>query len=401
MNKNVFSLIPVCSLIGLFNVAMDVDVAKAAFVGPIFYGDAPDAHHPWAVHDGNRPQPKLVTAGTFSSQEQPGKPPSDAIVLFDGTDLSHWVADDGKPTKWIAKDGAMECVPKSGFIRTKESFGDCQLHVEWAAPTKVEGESQGRGNSGVFLMGLVEVQVLDNYNNPTYPDGSAASVYGVNPPMANALRPPGQFQVYDIIFRRPIYKDGQAVDPGYVTVFENGVLVQDHTMLEGGTGHMTRAKPGPFPEKGPLQLQDHGNPVRYRNIWYRPLPPRQVEGGTDGYLTTEATMAKRKEIAAALRADAGKLKGSENNNMRELLKLAESLEYEKDDGTLHQVESMSGDYVSNLKKLSGSELEGKKDEAKRLRDALRFLAKFNAIPGDFTPKKELDQIVKDHNWDKR
>ena len=198
----------------------------------------------------------------------------------------------------------MECVPGSGYVRTKAKIGDCQLHVEWAAPTKAEGESQGRGNSGVFLMGLVEVQVLDNYNNPTYADGFAASVYGVNPPMANALRAPGQFQTYDIVFRRPIYKDGQPVDPGYVTVFENGVLVQDHTRLEGGTGHMARSKPGPFPEAGPLKLQDHGNPVRYRNIWYRPLPPRAIEGGTDGYLTTEATMAKRKEIAAMLRQQA-------------------------------------------------------------------------------------------------
>ena len=223
--------------------------SQAANVGSPFYGDAPDDHHPWAIHDRNRPQPPLVTPGALSTQDEPGKPPSDAIVLFDGTDLSKWEADEGNgvPTKWVIKNGAMECVPGSGYIRTKAKFGDCQLHVEWAAPTKVQGESQGRGNSGVFLMGLVEIQVLDDYNNPTYADGFAASVYGQHPPMANALRPPGQYQTYDIVFRRPIYKDGQQVDPGYVTVFENGVLVQDHAIIEGPTGHMARSKPEPFP----------------------------------------------------------------------------------------------------------------------------------------------------------
>src|SRR5450756_2082521 len=180
----------------------------AASTGSPFYGDAPDEHHPWAVHDQNRPQPKLVTPGTFSSQEQPGKPPSDALILFDGSNLSKWEADKGQgiPTQWIVKDGAMECVPGSGYIRTKEKFGDCQLPLEWVAPTKVQGDSQGRGNSGVFLMGVVEIQVLDDYNNPTYADGFASSVYGINPPMANALRPPGEFQTYDIVFRRPIYQ---------------------------------------------------------------------------------------------------------------------------------------------------------------------------------------------------
>ncbi len=316
MNNLYLSTITFCGLLTF------VRAVEAASVGSAFYGDAPDQHHPWAVHDPNRPQPKIITPGTFSSQQEPGKPPADAIVLFDGKDLSKWEGDDGTPTKWIVKDGAMECVPKSGYIRTKESFGDCQLHVEWTAPTKVEGESQGRGNSGVFLMGLVEIQVLDNYNNPTYADGMAGAIYGVNPPMANALRPPGEFQVYDIVFRRPIYKEGRAVDPGSVTVFENGVLVQDHAMLEGETGHMTRSKPRAFPEKGPLKLQDHGNPVRYRNIWYRPLPPRAVEGGTDGYLTTEATMAKRKEIAMMVRADAEKRKAG-GNPMSEWFRLAE------------------------------------------------------------------------------
>ncbi len=269
-----------CSnFISFCTVLLLIPAGHAASSGNAFYGDAPDEHHPWAVHDPNRPQPKVVTPGTFSSPEKAGAPPSDAIVLFDGTDLSKWEsAKDGSSCKWSVIDGVMQVVPSSGDSRTTDKFGDCQLHIEWAAPREVKLDSQGRGNSGIFLMGLVEIQVLDSYNNLTYADGHAASVYGVNPPMANALRPPGEFQVYDIIFRRPIYKDGSPVDPGYVTVFVNGVLVQDHTALEGPTGHMGRSKPGAFPAKGPLQLQDHGNTMRFRNIWYRELPPRAVEG---------------------------------------------------------------------------------------------------------------------------
>ena len=375
---------------------------QAANTGSPFYGDAPDEHHPWAVHDQNRPQPPLVTPGSFSTQEQPGKPPSDAVILFDGSDLSKWEADQGThvPTKWVVKDGAMECVPGSGYIRTKDSFGDIQLHVEWAAPTRVQGESQGRGNSGVFLMGLVEIQVLDNYNNPTYADGFAASVYGVNPPFANALRPPGQFQCYDIVFRRPIYKDGNVVDPGYVTVFENGVLVQDHTMLEGGTGHMARSKPGPFPQAGPLKLQDHGNPVRYRNIWYRPLPPRAVEGGTDGYLSAEATAAKRAQIAAKIRDDAAKLKNPANP-VPEMLRLAESLVYELDADAAQRAEQLATEYWTSIEQLPADKLAAKKDEIRHLRDVCKYLARFKLIPDDAEPKLKLEALIKQHNWDKK
>src|SRR5438105_687343 len=360
---------------------------RAASSGSAFYGDAPDEHHPWAVHDPNRPQPKVVTPGTFSTPEQPGQPPSDAIVLFDGTDLSKWEsAKDGGSPKWLIKDGVMQVAPSSGDLRTKDKFGDCQLHIEWAAPKEVKGDSQGRGNSGIFLMGRVEIQVLDSYNNLTYADGHAASIYSVNPPMANALRPPGEFQVYDIVFRRPIYKDGQPVDPGHVTVFVNGVLAQDHTELECGTGHMGRAKPGPFPEKGPLQLQDHGNPMRFRNIWYRELPPRAIEGGTDGQpLTTEATMAKRKEIAAAIRQDA-ETHANGANALPQLLRLMESLEYEKDEPTVQKVEQMSGQYLQALKQLaqgSPDQIKAKKDEAKRLGSAFGFLARFKILPADF------------------
>ena len=390
------SLTSLCAVLSLSTAAI------AANVGSPFYGDAPDEHHPWAVHDHNRPQPKLATPGTFSSQEQPGKPPSDAVILFDGSDLFKWEADEGEgvPTKWVVINGAMECVPGSGYIRTKEKFGDCQLHVEWAAPTKVQGESQGRGNSGVFLMGLMEIQVLDNYDNPTYADGMAAAVYGVNPPMANALRPPGEFQTYDIIFRRPIYKDGQPVDPGYVTVFENGVLVQDHTRIEGGTGHMARSKPGPFPEAGPLKLQDHGNPVRYRNVWYRPLPPRAIEGGTDGYLTTEATMAKRAEIAAVIRQDAAKLSNADNP-VPEMLRLAESLVYEHNDDAAQRAHDLAMQYLAEIQKLPSEKLAAKKDELKHLRDVCKYLARFEIIPSDAEPKVQLEQLIKDHNWDKK
>ena len=373
----------------------------AASTGSPFYGDAPDDHHPWAVHDQNRPQPKVVTSGTFSTPAQPGKPPSDAIILFGGTDLSKWEADknEGGPTKWVIKDGAMECTPGSGYIRTKEKFGDCQLHIEWAAPKNVQGDSQGRGNSGIFLMGIVEIQVLDDYNNPTYADGFAGSVYGVNPPLANPLRAPGEFQVVDIVFRRPIYKDGKPVDPGYVTVFLNGVLVQDHTALEGPTGHMGRSRPGAFPDKGPLKLQDHGNPVRFRNVWYRELPPRAVEGGTDGPLTVEATIAKRKQIAASIRRDAENLKNA-GNPLPELLRLMESLVYDKDDATVQKVQEMAGQYVDGVKKMPADKIGSKKDDVKRLGGAFKYLAKFNILPATFPPKVEVDSLIKDQNWEK-
>ena len=376
----------------------------AVSTGNPFYGDAPDEHHPWAIHDRNRPQPKRVEPGTFSTPEQPGKPPSDAIVLFDGTpeSLAKWEADTKAgeptaPTKWIVKDGALECVPRSGYIRTKEQFADCQLHVEWAAPKNVQGDSQGRGNSGVFLMGLAEVQVLDNYDNPTYADGFAASIYGINPPLANALRPPGEFQVYDIVFRRPIFKDGKQVDPGRVTVFCNGVLMQDSTPLEGPGGHMRRSVPIAFPEKGPLKLQDHGNPVRFRNIWYRPLPPRAIEGGTDGILTAEASMAKRKETAATLRREAASLKG---NATAEMLRLAESLVYEKDAAALQQVEQMAERYAATAKSLTGDALEQRKDEIRSVTRALQYLAKSRIVPATFGPTATLLGIAKANNWDK-
>lgn len=373
---------------------------SAASAGPRFYGDPPDEHHPWAVHDGNRPEPKRVVPGTFSSPEQAGKPPSDAIVLFDGADLSKWQDDKGQTPKWTVQDGYMQVLPGSGQIKTREEFGDCQLHIEWRAPEKVTENSQGRGNSGVFFMGRLEIQVLDSYNNVTYADGHAGAYYGINPPMALPLRPPGTFQVYDIVFRRPIYKDGVAIDPGYVTVMVNGVLVQDHTPLEGSGGHMGRTKPGPFPEKGPLALQDHGNTMRFRNIWYRELPPRPSQGGTDGYLTTEATLAKRHETAETIRKDAATLK-DDANPVPQMLRLFESLVYEKDDAALQQAQGLASGYLKTLAALPTDQQANKKDEAKHIRDVFKYLARFKMIPTDFSPKADLDQMIKDKGWDKQ
>jgi hypothetical protein len=363
--------------------------AARADTGSPFYGDPPDEHHPWAIHDRNRPQPPLVTPGTFSTPDQPGKPPSDAKILFDGTDatLANWEADTkgSEPTKWVVKDGAMECVPKSGYVRTKAQFGDCQLHVEWAAPKNVQGDSQGRGNSGVFLMGLVECQVLDNYNNPTYADGFASSIYGQRPPLANALHAPGEWQVYDIVFRRPIYKDNQVVDPGHLTIFCNGVLTQDATVIEGPSGHARRTKAVAFPEKGPLKLQDHGNPVRYRNIWYRELAPTAAEGGTDGPLSAEATTAKRKQIAAEIREDARKLSAEAGNPVPGLLRLMESLVYETDDATLKQVQTLTSQVAEGGK--------ASKDDVKKLQAGFAYLAKWKMIPADFPAKAQVDKLA--------
>lgn len=231
----------------------------------------------WKVHDMDRPAPPVVTAGTASTDEAPGKAPSDAVVLFDGTDLSHWQAAGGGEPTFTLKDGIMLSTnlkdPKNNkYLESKDHFGDVQVHVEWAEPVPAEGTSQGRGNSGVFLMGKFEIQVLDNYNNPTYPDGQCSSVYGQYPPQVNVCREPGKWQTYDIIFHRPHYAEGKLASPAYVTVLQNGVLTQDHQEIHGPTGHRQVAKyPASMPESGPLSLQFHGNPVRYRNIWVRPL----------------------------------------------------------------------------------------------------------------------------------
>jgi hypothetical protein len=226
----------------------------------------------WKPNDPDRPLPPVIEPGTASTEDVPGRPPSDAVRLFDGKDLTQWAGADGQPAKWIVANGYMEVVPHSGFIHTRQPFGDCQLHVEFAEPVPPVGESQERGNSGVFLMGLYEIQVLDSYQNKTYADGQASGVYGQFPPQVNASLPPGQWQRYDIVFHGPRFdQEGKLLRPARVTVLDNGVLVQDNVELSGPTEHHQRPPYKATPDKLPLSLQDHGNPVRFRNIWIREL----------------------------------------------------------------------------------------------------------------------------------
>jgi hypothetical protein len=226
----------------------------------------------WKIHDLARPVPSVVDPGTSSTQDSAGRAPSDAVVLFGGKDLSKWAHKDGSAAKWKVENGYFEVVPKTGYIYTRAAFGDCQLHVEFAEPAPPKGEDQDRGNSGVFLQGLYETQVLDSYQSKTYADGQAAAIYGQYPPLVNASRPPGQWQTYDIVFHGPRFdKDGKLLRPARETVFHNGVLVQDNVELSGPTAHGERPPYKAHAEKLPLALQDHSHPVRYRNIWIREL----------------------------------------------------------------------------------------------------------------------------------
>jgi hypothetical protein len=240
-----------------------------AFIGGVKAGDMKEE---WKIHDRNRPLPPVVTPGGPATLVNP---PSDAIVLFDGKDLAAWESvEGGGPAKWKVENGYFEVAAKTGGIRTKQGFGDCQLHVEWMSPDPPHGQDQDRGNSGVFPMEMYEIQILDSYQNQTYADGQAAAVYGQYPPLVNASRPPGQWQTYDIVFRAPRFgKDGKVLQPAYVTVLHNGVLVQDHVALTGPTTHMARPPYKAHPDRLPLMLQDHSHPVRFRNIWIRDLLP--------------------------------------------------------------------------------------------------------------------------------
>ena len=222
-----------------------------------------------------QPQPEVVTPKPYDAEA--AKVPKDAIVLFDGTDatMGNWTATNGEPTKWKLVDGALESVRGAGYIQSKQQFGSCQLHIEFATPKVVKGNGQGRGNSGVFLMGQYEVQVLDSYENTTYPDGQCGALYGRAKPLVNASRKPGEWQTFDITFHRPLFdEEGNVTRRAKFHVYHNGELIHDHVELSGGTGW---AGPHSISEykkhgdKGPIQMQDHGNPVRFRNIWVKEL----------------------------------------------------------------------------------------------------------------------------------
>jgi hypothetical protein len=223
----------------------------------------------WAVHDPDRPLPTVVAPGPAGP---PVPAPADAIVLFDGRDLGRWTDAKGQPARWKVENGYMEVVPKTGGIRTVAGYGDCQLHVEWMAPSPAKGTGQDRGNSGVFLMDTYEVQVLDCFGNKTYADGTAAAIYGQFPPAVNACRPPGEWQAYDIVFHRPRFaSDGALSSPARMTVFHNGIVVHDGAVLTGPTAHKARPPYKMHADRLPISLQDHDHPVRFRNIWLREL----------------------------------------------------------------------------------------------------------------------------------
>lgn len=215
-----------------------------------------------------QPEPRIVTAGVTSAH-----PPSDAIILFNGTGFNNWAsAINDKPVGWKLEDKAMTVVRGTGAIKTKQSFGDCQLHIEWRTPAEVKGDGQGRGNSGIFFMGVYELQVLDSYKNRTYSNGQAGSIYKQLAPLVNASRKPGEWQVYDVIFTAPRFNaDSTVKTQGNITVLHNGILVQNHATIWGATQYIGIATNVKHGDKEPIILQDHGDAVSYRNIWIREL----------------------------------------------------------------------------------------------------------------------------------
>jgi Domain of Unknown Function (DUF1080) len=251
------------AVIVFFGASITAALGQAPQLG---YDDTPfQPNGEWRVHDSKRPLPRVVTPGPVVA----AAPPSDATILLgQGGDLSPWQTGDGSPATWPLSEGVLQT--GTGYIQTKATFTDIQLHVEFATPAKVEGESQDRGNSGVFLAGAFEIQVLDSFQNPTYADGQAAALYGQHPPLVNASRMPGEWQSYDVVFTAPRFSaSGQLLSPAIATVFHNGVLVHNARAFWGATAHRRIGPYLPSTARGPIRLQDHQNPVRYRNIWVR------------------------------------------------------------------------------------------------------------------------------------
>ena len=361
------------------------------------YGDVPDAKHAWAVHDWNRPKPVKVEPAAYVKLGAP----SDAIVLFDGTKESfekNWCDKDGKPSQWkLGDEGDFYCVAgwkNGGIVQTRQEFGDCQLHIEYRHEADIADDGKGpqmRGNSGVFLMGTAnghEVQVLESYYTSreldgkdgfvdNYADGQAGSVYAENPPMVNPQRQPGEWQTYDIVFHRPVWNGSTLVHPGSLTVFFNGVLVQDHWELEGLTTHCKRRPLAPCAEKGPLALQDHGCVVHYRNVWIRPLPSRW-DNLTHSEMSADPdkVMALRRETAAKLFA---KLEKPLKPTAKNMMAMAEVISYSKEGEIKEAWTKLAHEFHDVLDRMSDAEFIAQKDDLISLRSQLDTLIRAGVV----------------------
>lgn len=319
-------------------------------------GDRPDARHAWAVHDENRPRPAMIVAPE-------GRPPSDAIVLFDGTQKSvdeHWGDGAGGPSKWGVRDGLFCCVPHSGSVHARDLVGDCQIHVEFMIP---DPPGDGLGNSGVYVHGLYELQVLESSGAVTrpelvppwiddYADGQLGAVYGQNPPLVNPARAPGQWQSYDIVFHPSVWDGERLVAPAEMTVFLNGVLIQDAWKLEGPTLYCTRtanSRKEERPLRPALMLQDHENPVPYRNIWLRKIPSRRANRVSGEFFDAAEAKALRRQLAAQTL----KLARETSDMARKLVWLWESYRYEASDAVLGAITDLTPKYVARLDALNG------------------------------------------------
>lgn len=271
MNRRGWVAVALAAGLGAVVVAQEAKKEKPKAIEG--FKDTPmQPHGKWRVHDPDRPLPQVVTPGKKFSEMADA--PSDATVLFDGKDISKWASvKGGGDVTWKVENGYIETAAKTGAIRTKEEFGDVQLHLEFATPAEVKGRGQGRGNNGVNFLGRYEIQILDSYENYTYADGGAAAIYGQYPPLKNASRPPGEWQTYDILFEAPRWDEaGKLLKKAHVTVIHNGVVVHHRQELWGNTNWKTVGNYNkPHAPKGPIELYEHGNPVRFRNIWVRSL----------------------------------------------------------------------------------------------------------------------------------
>jgi hypothetical protein len=372
--------------------ALAATSTTAITVCAALYGDTPNATHAWSVHDMNRPRPKVI-------QAEPGKPPSDAIVLFDGTSLDAWRSGKDDACKWkIVDGGALEVVPTTGEIHTKDAFGDCHLHLEFATPP-ASGSSQGRGNSGVFLMGMHEIQVLDCFDNDTYPDGQCSSVYAENPPLVNACRKPSEWQTYDIIFHQPIWEGDKIKYPGTVTVLHNGVLTQDNWEFEGMSTHCQRKPLKPYASKLPIRLQDHGNPMRFRNIWIREIPSRYANTthGGPGVKETDV-MALRKATAVTLEKS---VKWDNPNKVETLRQMMEIVSYDKTEARMEPFVKLAHAYLEELAKLDAEALKNKKGDIITLRNDTNVLIRNGVFADTCKLRAGLQKIIAEQGFEKK